>query len=94
MRREKSESEKAAGKLISAIQKEWGEEIGTPQADHSEEVMGRAHGLLQARTAESMRSLLKEKTVTEFLGEFWVRRHPLVKPAIIFLEKAMERENA
>ena len=53
MPREKSESEIAAGRLILAIQKEWGLELGEPEAEQSELVMGRAHELLQARNAVS-----------------------------------------
>ena len=57
MPREKSESERAAGRLILAIQKEWGLELGEPEAEQSELVMGRAHELLQARNAVSMPGL-------------------------------------
>ena len=94
MPRIKSDSEKAAGKLISAIQKEWNEEMGTPQAEQSEEVMGLAHNLLQARIASSMKEKLKNRTVSEYLGEFWVRRHPSVSSSIHSLELAIEQENA
>lgn len=94
MPREKSESEKAAGKLISAIQKEWNKEIGTPQSEQSEDVMDLAHKLLQARTAEVMNVLLANKSICEFLGEFWVRRHPSVSSAIHALEQAIEQEHA
>ncbi|WP_444930362.1 hypothetical protein ACJJIF_00800 [Microbulbifer sp. SSSA002] len=94
MPREKSKSEKAAGKLISAIQKEWNEEIGTPQAAHSEDVIELAHELLQARDAKTMKTLLQNRTIDEFLGEFWVRRHPTIRAAIQYLERTIEQEYA
>jgi hypothetical protein len=40
--------EAAAGKLIAAIQKEWGIEAGEPESAASENVMHAAHELLQA----------------------------------------------
>ncbi|WP_444907886.1 hypothetical protein ACJJIR_07655 [Microbulbifer sp. SSSA008] len=94
MAREKSISEKAAGKLILAIQKEWDEEIGTIQADYSEDVLGMAHELLQARNAKGMKELLKNRTIDEFLGEFWVRRHPTIRIEIQCLERAIKQEYA
>ena len=39
MAKVRSKLEAAAGKLISAIQKEWIEELGEPQAEDSERVM-------------------------------------------------------
>ncbi|WP_160153106.1 hypothetical protein [Microbulbifer sp. ALW1] len=94
MPREKSDSEKAAGKLISAIQKEWNEEAGTPQAEQSEGVMDLAHELLQARTGKAMEALLASRSISEYLGEFWVRRHPSVSSAVHSLEQAIEQEHA
>ncbi len=57
MSKVKSISEQAAGKLISAIQKEWGLELGNPVAEESEYVMGLAHNLLQARTANASNAI-------------------------------------
>ncbi|GGK66778.1 hypothetical protein [Amphritea balenae] len=94
MPRIKSASEKAAGKLISAIQKEWGEELGFPIAEESEDVMGLAHSLLQARTSSKMKEVLDGATITQYLGEEWVSNHPSVIPAIESLIKAMEQEDA
>ena len=94
MPREKSKSESAAGRLISAIQKEWWLELGEPQAEQSELVMGRAHELLQARNAVSMLSVLGSKSVAEFLGESWLQSHKGVKPSICELESAMKNERA
>ena len=82
MPREKSKSESAAGRLISAIQKEWWLELGEPQAEQSELVMGRAHDLLQARNADSMLSVLGSKSVAEFLGESWLQSHKGVTSSI------------
>lgn len=79
----------AAGKLISAIQKEWGEEAGRPESAVSEEVMHTSHGLLQAAIRDgSIASALGTRTVAEFLGVQWVHEHPKVWPYIQALEAA------
>tara|TARA_B100000965_G_scaffold87174_1_gene70686 strand:- start:1624 stop:1908 length:285 start_codon:yes stop_codon:yes gene_type:complete len=90
----KSISEAAAGKLISAIQKEWGSELGEPVADESEYVMGLAHELLQARTAKVMKGILDGKSIREYLGVDWVDSHASVLGFIEQLELAMANESA
>jgi hypothetical protein len=83
----KSEYQKAAGKLISAIQKEWGEELGeSSSAEMSEDVMDLAHDLLQAGSAEKAKELLGTMTLKQYLGEVWVQRHPDLKPLIAEIE--------
>jgi hypothetical protein len=89
MPRKKSEFEAVAGKLISVIQKEWGKELGEPKADISEDVMGKAHYLLQTRTIKVAKELLGALTVKQYLGELWVRRHPDVLPVIDHIEKLL-----
>jgi hypothetical protein len=46
MTNSRTELEAAAGKLISAIQKEWHSEAGEPESAASEAVMHLAHELL------------------------------------------------
>lgn len=94
MPKEKSESERAAGRLISAIQKEWGLELGETLAEQGELVMGRAHELLQARNAVSMLNVLGAKSIKEFLGSSWVQSHESIKRAIFELEIAIQNESA
>jgi len=89
MPRNRSEFEVAAGKLISAIQKEWNKDLGEPRAEISENVMGEAHYILQARTIENAKKLLGSRTVKQYLGELWVKRHPDVLPVISRLEKLL-----
>lgn len=84
----KSEIRKAAGKLVSAIQKEWALELGEPGAAVSEEVMYNCHDLLKANSAEELAQILNGKTVSEFLGIHWVRAHPSVLQFIKDLELA------
>jgi hypothetical protein len=94
MTKEKSESERAAGRLISAIQKEWGLELGEPEAEQSELAMECAHELLQARNAVSMLNVLGTKSIKEFLGSNWVQSHKSIEPAIFELEIAIKNESA
>jgi hypothetical protein len=51
MPRNRTALEQAAGKLILRIQQEWMQELGEPAAADSEQVMNRAHDLLQAASA-------------------------------------------
>jgi hypothetical protein len=75
----------AAGKLILAIQKEWGEVSGEPSAAVAEKVMDRAHILLQASRTSSVSNLLDGRSVVEYLDATWVEMHPSVKPSIAAL---------
>lgn len=92
MPKNKSEFAKAAGKLISAIQKDWGTEMGTSTQDFSEDVMNTAHSLLQARTPEQAKELLGSLSVRQYLGDVWVQSHPNVKPAINALQYQLDKE--
>lgn len=82
----KSPIEAAAGMLISAIQKEWREELGEPQAEFSEQVINRAHDLLQAAKNNNLSSVLDSLTVKQYLGEIWVRKHQSVIASISHLQ--------
>jgi hypothetical protein len=79
----------AAGKLILSIQKEWGEAIGEPDAALAQQVMDRAHVLLQASQSSSVSSLLDGRSVVEYLGPAWVEMHPSVSPSIVALVAAL-----
>ncbi|XQA71120.1 hypothetical protein ACM9XB_06400 [Xanthomonas sacchari] len=85
----KTEFQRAAGKLISAIQKEWIERLGEKNADFSEEVMNAGHDILQCKSSEKLREMLGGKSVRQHLGDVWVQRHPNVKPAIAELERVI-----
>ena len=90
MPKTKSDLERAAGKLVSAVQKEWGNDLGEVRAEFSEDVVNSAHDLLQASSAGEIRKLLGPRNVTQFLGEIWVHRHPAVRPAIETLEALLK----
>ena len=82
MPRKRSPAGIAAGKLILAIRKEWGEVVGEPDAALAQKVMNRAHTLLQAAQIASVASLLDGRSVAEYLDPVWVEMHPSVKPSI------------
>lgn len=89
MTRSRTPLEAAAGKLIAAIQKEWGIEAGEPGSAASENVMHAAHHLLQAASKfGSIVSVTGSGSVSTFLGEQWVQAHPRVLPYIAALEGA------
>ena len=88
MPRNRTALEAAAGKLISAIQREWVTEAGESTSEVSEHVMNSAHDLLGAAKQGSVEQVLGGRSVTDYLGALWVRRHPAVAPAIRALESA------
>jgi hypothetical protein len=92
MPKKKTDLQRAAGKLISAIQKEWGTETGEPNVDFSERVMDSAHDLLQADGPHAIKELLGARTVRQYLGDVWVQRHPSVMSAVVAFEEALEKE--
>ena len=93
MTKHRTNIEAAAGKLISAVQKEWGKGLGEPTAPESEEMIDKAHDLLKAAKNGDINHALKGTTISEFLGLSWVERHQLVKPAIAALEAEVKNEN-
>ena len=94
MPKEKTPLQRAAGKLISAIQKIWIAEGGESNADFSLDVMDAAHAIAQARDAKAMLQVLDGKSLRQYLGDVWVQRFPSVKPAIEQLEAAIHEELA
>lgn len=89
MPRVRSRSSRAAGKLISEIQKVWGDALGTDDADAAEDVMGRAHDLLRlSDSRESLLQLLEGRSCAAYLGDAWVRRHPVIRPSLEAFERA------
>lgn len=89
MPRERTAIDVAAGKLISSIQREWSDEAGTEQGHITEKVMDLAHDLLEAAKAGTLRGALGSRSVADYLGPLWVKRHPAVLPAIEKLESLL-----
>lgn len=88
MTHSRTKLEAAAGKLISAIQKEWHCEAGEPESAVSEAVMHSAHELLQASKSGSLATVIGSGPVSSYLGDPWVQEHPRVVPYIEALEAA------
>jgi hypothetical protein len=89
MPRERTPYQASVGRLISAIQKEWGDEAGTTVAAFSEDAMGAAHQLLRAGNPAAAREILAGLPVAAYLGDLWVRRHPSVRAFIEEVEKQL-----
>jgi hypothetical protein len=88
----KTKFEKASAKLISIIRKEWDKELGEPGARVSEVVMGKAHELLSAAQENKVPAVLNGLSLTQFLGETWVRKHPGVNQCIAGFEAMLKDE--
>lgn len=86
MPRNRAELEKAAGKLTSAIQKEWHQSLGTTTSSANEEVMHISHSLVKATKNGNIIQALRGGSVTDYLGREWVAHHPDVLPAIDYFE--------
>ena len=84
--------EKASARLISLIQNELNEELGEPGARVSEMVMEKARELLAAAKENKVLVLLNGVSLTQFLGETWVRKHPGVKRCISGFEAMLKDE--
>ena len=91
MGRFRTPQEKAAGQLISAVQKVWGDYAGEPGAQVSEDAMHRCHDFLLAAKQGTLVSLLNGQSVADYIGPAWVRRHPQVLPAIRALESLINK---
>jgi hypothetical protein len=89
MPQQRTDLEKAVGKLISAVQKEWVNSLGEPGAPISEEVMSNCHSLLQAAKVGKLTEELRGGPISDFLGPAWVRLHPDVIPAIQTVEELL-----
>ena len=83
MTKQRTKLEMAAGKLISAIQKEWGNELGESVSDINEDVLGKGHEILQAAKNNCVKKLLNGMSTTQYLGDVWVRKHPQVEQDIV-----------
>jgi hypothetical protein len=88
----KTKFEKATAKLISVIQKEWNKELREPGAKVTELVMDKAHDLLSAAKENKVPAVLNGLSLTQFLGETWVRKHPGVKQCIAGFETMLKDE--
>jgi hypothetical protein len=87
MSRTRTPLEAAAGKLVSAISKEWSVEAGEASAEVTERVMHTSHSLLNAAKEGSIAGIVGSGTVSAFLGKQWVEAHPNVWPSIHELER-------
>ena len=85
----KSNIEVHAGKLISAVQKIWHEQLGESLAAESEVAMNRCHDLLQAEKSGGIFALLSGTSVSYYIGDIWVAAHPEVVQYIRALESAI-----
>ncbi len=90
MPKNKTKLEIAAGKLILAIQKEWDKELGDLTAKECEETMYRAHDLLQGTKTGTVIQILNGRSVADFLGVEWVKRHPKVLVYISNFESELD----
>jgi hypothetical protein len=89
MPQQRTDLEKAIGKLISAVQKEWGNSLGEPGASVSEEAMSNCHSLLQAAKVGKLSEELCGGSISDYLGPAWVRLHPDVVPSILSVEELL-----
>ncbi len=88
MTRKTSRTEKAVGRLISAIQKIWIAQAGTDRMVLSEDAMDRAHSLLQAEKLGQLNCALASRSIADYLGSDWVGANPSVARLIAVVDRA------
>jgi hypothetical protein len=89
MQNRHSEPAGQLSKLISALQKQWREELGGPEAPATEAALKRAQDLLTAVRDGSAPRLLAESTVHGYLGEAWLTANPWAGPHVQRIEAAI-----
>ena len=72
----------AAGKLILAIQKERSEALAESDVHLSQQVLDRAHVLLQASQSSLVLNLLDGRSVEDYLDPVWIEAHSAVRPSV------------
>jgi hypothetical protein len=91
MTRNRAATGRAAGKLISAIQREWNMEIGEamPMPPNTPWVSRMAS--FQAVSQGRLEQELNDRAITNHIGAPWIKRHPAVAQAIQALEQTRAR---
>jgi hypothetical protein len=89
MQNRPSELARHVSKLISAIQKQWMEELGEPEAPATEAALQSAQRLLTAIRDGSIARLLADGTIGQHLGGSWIATHPWAKPHVQKIESAI-----
>jgi hypothetical protein len=77
-------------KLISAIQRQWMEQLGEPEAPLSEAAMHRAHKLLTAAQEGRAAAALAGGSVADFLGRDWLDAQPWAGPHVQKIQAAID----
>jgi hypothetical protein len=91
MAKRRTKVETAVGNLISAIKKEWGKEVDEPIAHESEEIIYKAHELLQASKNGNITRILNGASISELLSLTWVERRQAIKPVIMDIEIELQK---
>lgn len=75
--------------LISALRKQWEEEIMKPEALFTQATLAKAQQLLSAARDGTLVELLASVPLERYLGENWVSANPWVKPYLEKIEGAL-----
>jgi len=76
-------------KLIAAIEREWKEELGGPEAAATEKALRKTHLFLTCLTDDKPWGLEPPETLSEILGEDWLESHPWAIPHVAKIQKAI-----
>jgi hypothetical protein len=81
-------------KLISALQKQWREELGGQEATATEAVLRKAQTLLTAVRDGTILRLLADGPLERHLGETWLNANAWAKPHVQKIEAAIRAADA
>lgn len=91
MQNRHSEAAHHLSKLISAIRKQWREELGGSEAPATESALRNVQDLLTAVRDGSIMSLLAQDSIARHLGEDWLACNPWAQPHVRKIEMAIFR---
>lgn len=74
-------------KLIAAIEREWREELGGPEAPLTESVLRKVHRLLTTLKQENARC--EHERLLNQIGPDWLESHPWAAPYVQRIDAAL-----
>jgi hypothetical protein len=79
-------------KLIAAIEREWKEELGAPEAVATERALRKTHQFLTGLTDGKPLGLETPETLSDLLGAAWLESHPWAIPHVAKIQKAIRQD--
>lgn len=79
-------------KLIAAIEREWKEELGAPEAVATERALRKTHQFLTGLSEGKPPGMEPPETLSDVLGAAWLESHPWAIPHVAKIQKAIRQD--